>query len=210
MRCQLLALFSFLSLAAVCHAGTESKEIAPSCPIQEPLAKGTMEVELLGGYFHSPINTGFHRPEFDYAGADARFGMVATSTLFSGCPVLRGNLELLVDALGNGVTEGPGTYLAGGSLLIRYNFLSSCHIIPYFEVGGGGLHSDAVEDESQRLIGGNFEFILSADLGVRFLLNNHWSLLLEGGFQHISNADTASRNVGVNAAGGRLGFGYIY
>lgn len=98
----------------------------------------------------------------------------------------------------------------GGSFLIRYNFLSSCKFIPYFQIGGGGLHSDAVEDHTQRLIGGDFEFVLSADIGARYLLNDHWSLLLEGGFQHISNADTASRNVGVNAIGGRLGFGYIF
>jgi len=41
-------------------------------------------------------------------------------------------------------------------------------------------------------------------------LNDRWSLLIEGGYQHISNADTAARNVGVNAFGGSVGLGWIY
>ncbi len=109
------------------------------------------------------------------------------------------------------MVDGSGHYLAGGSLLLRYNFIQpGSRLIPYFQIGGGGLHSDAAEDHSQRLIGSSFEFILEADLGARVLLNDRWSLLLEGTFQHISNADTASRNVGVNALGGRIGFGWIY
>lgn len=187
-------------------AGRESKEVAP---VWEPLAKGTTEVELLGGYFHSPVFATAGRPEFDYAGADLRVGRVVTDPMFANSFV-KGNLELLLNILGYGVTSGPGSYLVGGSLHVRYNFLASSTIIPYFQIGAGGLHSDAVEDGNQRLIGSDFEFILSADLGIRFMLNRNWSLRLEGGFQHISNADTASRNVGVNALGGRLGLGYAF
>jgi hypothetical protein len=116
-----------------------------------------------------------------------------------------------VDGFGDGVTNGAGTYIAGGSVLFRYNFFQpGSRFIPYFQLGGGGLHSDAAEDRSQRLIGSDFEFLLQADFGARVLLNSHWSILMEGGYQHISNADTAARNVGVNALGGRIGFGYIY
>jgi hypothetical protein len=59
-------------------------------------------------------------------------------------------------------------------------------------------------------VGGNFEFDLEAELGARLLLNDRWSLIVEGAFQHISNADTAARNVGVNALGARVGLGWIY
>ncbi len=109
------------------------------------------------------------------------------------------------------MTYGPGNYLVGGSILFRYNFVQpGSRLIPYLQAGGGGLHSDAAEIPSQRIIGSDFEFLLEADLGFRFLLNDRWSLLAEGTFQHISNGDTAARNVGVNALGGRLGFGWIY
>jgi lipid A 3-O-deacylase len=208
-----LPFFLVLSIAASAFAGSdEGKITTPPVVIQDPLSKGVGEIELLGGFFHSPINTGgTYRPRFDYAGGDFRYGIVLTPSFFDHSRLLRGNVELLVDALTDDVTAGPGHYLAGGSLLFRYNFIQpGSHFIPYFQAGGGGLHSDAAEVPSQRLIGGNFEFILEADLGARIPLNDRWSLLVEAGFQHISNGDTAARNVGVNALGGRIGVGWIY
>ena len=179
---------------------------------QDPLAKGDTELELLGGYFHSPITTGgTHRPEFDYAGGDLRYGMVLSPVLNDNCSLLRGDFEFLIDGFTHDVTNGPGNYLSGGSLLFRYNFFHpGSRLVPYFDIGGGGLHSDAANDHTQRLIGSSFEFVLQADIGLRYLLTQHWSILAEGGFQHISNADTAARNVGVNALGGRIGLGFIY
>jgi hypothetical protein len=206
----------FLLLLAVtgcsAFAGTDAKTVTPPVQIQDPFSKGMTEIETVAGYFHSPFNVGGgHRPEFDYAGADFRYGVILSPTLFDSSHFLRGDFEFLADGFGDGVAKGYGNYLAGGSVLFRYNFFHpGSRFIPYFQLGGGGLHSDAAESPDQRLIGGNFEFILQADFGARFLLNNRWSLLLEGGYQHISNADTAARNVGVNALGGRLGLGWLY
>jgi len=209
----LLLCLLVVSAATSAFAGDETgKATTPPAVIQEPLAKGATEVELLGGYFHSPITTGGgHRPEFDYSGGDLRYGIVLSPIFFDHSSLLRGNIEFLGNALSDAVVKGPGNYLVGGSVLFRYNFIQpGSRFIPYFQLGGGGLHSDAAEDPSQRLIGSDFEFILQADLGARYLLSDRWSVLLEGGFQHISNADTAARNVGVNALGGRLGLGLIY
>jgi hypothetical protein len=184
------------------------KSVNPPIIVQDPLSKGSTEFELLGGYFTSPV-TG-HRPEFDYSGVDLRLGIVLSPIMLDHTP-LRGDFEFLVDGFADGVTKGYGNYLTGGSVLFRYNFFKpGSRIIPYIDLGGGGLHSDAAENPDQRLIGGNFEFLLQADFGVRFLLTDRWSILLEGGYQHISNADTASRNIGVNALGGRLGLGWLY
>jgi hypothetical protein len=204
-----LAFVFLFSATTSVFAGTgDVKFVNTPVVIQDPLSKGTTEVELLGSYFNSPI--GAHRPQFNYAGGDLRLGIVLGPILMDHTP-LRGNFEFLVDGFTDGVTKGAGNYLAGGSVLFRYNFFNAgARVIPYFQLGGGGLHSDAAEDPSQRLIGGNFEFILQADLGARVLITDRWSLLIEGGFQHISNADTAARNVGVNAFGGRIGLGWIY
>lgn len=206
-----LALLVSTALSAVsAFAGDDDKKtVAPI--IQDPLTKGMAEIEVLGGYMHSPVVMGGgKRPEFDYAGGDVRWGYIITPALLDQS-FLRGDFEVLLDGFGDGVTSGPGSYLAGGSLLFRYNFFHpGSRIIPYIQAGGGGLHSDAVEDQSQRLIGGDFEFILEGDIGLRFILNDRWSILAEGSFQHISNADTAARNVGVNALGGRVGVGWIY
>jgi hypothetical protein len=208
-----LSCLLLLAAAVSAFAGTdEGKSMAPAEVIQDPLSKGVTEIEFLGGYFHSPYNIGGgHRPEFDYAGADLRYGLVISPILFDHSPLLRGNLEFLVDGFGDGVTKGFGNYLTGGSLLFRYNFFHlGNRFIPYIQLGGGGLHTDAAEVPSQRVIGANFEFLLQGDLGARILLTDRWSLLIEAGVQHISNADTASRNVGVNSLGGRIGLGYIY
>jgi hypothetical protein len=202
-----------LSTAASAFAGSdEAKSAAPQEVIQDPLSKGVTELEFLGGYFHSPYNIGGgHRPEFDYAGADLRFGIVLSPVLFDHTSLLRGDLEFLIDGFGDGVTKGFGNYLTGGSVLFRYNFFHpGSRFIPFIQLGGGGLHSDAAQVPGQREIGADFEFLLQGDLGARFLLTDRWSLLIEAGVQHISNADTAARNVGVNALGGRVGLGWIY
>ena len=209
----LLACFLVISIAASAFAGSDAgKSTVVPVVIQDPLSKGVTEIELLGGYFHSPVTTGGgHRPQFDYSGGDLRLGIILSPFLFDHSSLFRGNIELLGDALIYDAVKGPGNYLAGGSILGRYNFIQpGSRIIPYLQLGAGGLHSDAAEVPSQRLIGSNFEFVLEADLGARILLNDRWSLLVAGGFQHISNADTAARNVGVNALGGRIGVGWIY
>jgi len=213
MRIRYFLPFIFLlSVAVSAIAGSDDGKATTAPMIQDPLSKGVAEVEVLGGYWHSPITTGGgHRPEFDYSGVDLRYGIVLSPMFFGQSAFLRGNVEFLIDGFTDGVVKGAGNYLAGGSVLFRYNFIQpGSRFIPYLQLGGGGLHSDAAEDYSQRIIGGNFEFILEADLGARVMLNDRWSILLEGSFQHISNADTAARNVGVNALGGRIGVGWIY
>jgi len=206
---RILALLFLLSATAPVFADAgDVKFVNAPVVVQDPLSKGTTEVELLGSYFLSPLAA--HRPNFNYAGADLRLGIVLSPILMDHTP-LRGNFEFLVDGFTDGVTNGAGNYLAGGSVLFRYNvFKAGSRVIPYFQIGGGGLHSDAAEDPSQKLIGGNFEFLLEAEFGARILINDRWSVLIEGGYQHISNADTAARNVGVNAFGGSVGLGWIY
>ena len=209
----LLGSILLLLTAAGAFAGSEDpKSVSSPEVIQDPLSKGVTEMEFLSGYFHSPYNIGGgHRPEFDYAGADIRFGIVLSPILFDHTSLLRGDLEFLVDGFGDGVTKGFGNYLTGGSILFRYNFFHpGSRFIPYIQLGGGALHSDAAEVPDQRLIGADFEFLLQGDLGARFILNDRWSLLMEAGVQHISNADTAARNVGVNSLGGRIGLGWVY
>ena len=78
--------------------------------------------------------------------------------------------------------------------------------MPYTQVGGGFVLTDAWKDSVQHVIGQQFEFLLRAEAGVHIMLSAHWSLNLEGGFQHISNADLAGRNDGLNSVGGAIGF----
>jgi len=60
-------------------------------------------------------------------------------------------------------------------------------------------------DPKQLDIGGTFEADLNSAAGLKFLVSRHWSLNAEVFFEHVSNADTQPRNVGINALGGLLG-----
>ena len=54
------------------------------------------------------------------------------------------------------------------------------------------------------------EFNLQGGGGLRFVINRHWSLLLEGGYRHISNASIKLPNGGVDNFGGDLGFAFSF
>ena len=56
-----------------------------------------------------------------------------------------------------------------------------------------------------------FELEAHAQIGLRYFISDNWSLDIEGGYQHISNAGMASRNAGVNAGlGGQRGVTYHF
>jgi lipid A 3-O-deacylase len=72
---------------------------------------------------------------------------------------------------------------------------------------GGGWNdgklnvTDPIESQKRKSLGSHFLFREDADLGYRF--NAVWSLALS--YNHISNADLADRNEGLNNVGIRLG-----
>lgn len=205
----LVALGIFLSQSALVRAGhpvVEDRVDEIETVVQEsPFDRGRLEFQVLGGAFFS-FN---HSPDFNYAIGTLRLGCMLYSPKGDGC--LRGNTELLIEAFGGGIFEGPGSGLVGGSLLLRYNFVQpESTVVPYFQIGAGGLYSDAAKDHSQRLIGSDFEFNLQASIGVRWFCTPSCAVTLEGGYRHISNADMADRNVGVDSLGGMVGVSFFF
>src|SRR5262249_13745698 len=109
------------------------------------------------------------------------------------------------------VTGQFGHYFTGPSALIRYNYRQpGWRLVPYIQGGAGIVLNDAYRTQEQRLIGRWQEFLLQAEVGVRFQVTEHLSLDLEGGFQHISNARLAPRNGGINNLGVTVGFTYTF
>ncbi len=202
--------FGLLFATALCaQAGhevpafrTSSKEV----PLRDSVFdKGSREFQALTGAFVS-IN---HAPELDYAIGTLRVGWMLNTPQGEG--FFRGNAEFLLEAFGAGIYEGPGSFLAGGTLLLRYNFVQpEARLVPYVQIGAGGLYSDAYQDESQRLIGSAFEFNLQGSVGVRWFLSERCALAIEGGYRHISNANLADRNTGVDSIGAQIGFSYFF
>lgn len=160
----------------------------------------------MAGSFHSVFDDG---TDFNFAPVSLRMGWMLTSPILSGA--FRGNFEALIEAVGASIYDGPGDVLAGAMVHLRYNYVQpGAKWVPYVQAGAGGLYTDAAEDESQRLIGSDFEFCLQAGVGLRYLFNERWALAAEAAFTHISNAGRAERNVGVNAVGGMLGVSHFF
>ncbi len=193
------------------HAGTvitqESAVMHTDSP--SPFTKGAMEFEALGGAFWSVDKQSMERPEIDHWLATLRLGWMLTDV--RGSNWSRGNWEFLLEGFYGQIFEGPGDYVTGGTALLRYNFVQpDSKWIPYFQIGAGGVYSDIHRDPVQKIIGREWEFNLQASLGVRYMLSETWALTFEGGYRHVSNADTADRNLGLNSLGGQIGFSVFY
>jgi lipid A 3-O-deacylase len=64
--------------------------------------------------------------------------------------------------------------------------------------------------QGQQEIGEGFEFMLQGDIGVKYLISEKWAVSVEGDFRHISNADLAPRNEGLNSVGGLTEVSYFF
>ena len=80
-------------------------------------------------------------------------------------------------------------------------------IIPYLQIGAGLVYTDVSEKESGGLVSLPVEFNLQGTLGLRFMVNQRWSIVAEGEYRHIFNAEIQKPNFGINTVGGNLGFG---
>jgi lipid A 3-O-deacylase len=161
------------------------------------------EFELMTGLAGAPISgshIGYH-----YTDSELRLGWILYAPRSSGW--LRGNVELLGSIGGGAVYDGPGSKFAINDFFLRYNFIQpQARLIPYFQIGAGTFISDIAENHLQEDIGGTFEADLRAAVGAKYVICPGWSLNSELFFEHISNAGTQTRNVGINALGGLLGF----
>jgi opacity protein-like surface antigen len=122
------------------------------------------------------------------------------------CSWLSGSFQALVEFSTAPVTDGFGDIVLGPTALLRYNWVRpGCRLVPYLQAGAGFVYNDAYENHYQHAIGEAMEFALKAAAGFHYFINDNLSLDVEGGYIHISNADLASRNLGINAVGGSIG-----
>jgi lipid A 3-O-deacylase len=183
---------------------------APPAALDPAFQHGVLELQLVDGAEWSEQDTGPLRPNIDYELTALRLGYMLDAA-HNGGTFLRGNDEILLEGVGGVIFHGPGTGLGGLALLYRRNFLApNARIVPYIMGGGGGLYNDAYHDQEQRALGSKFEFDLPASIGVRFRVTPLISIDAEIAYRHISNADTAARNLGVNSIGGVVGMSYTF
>ncbi len=214
-RAQMKIIFPFCALAlfafTAAQAGTPEPqpETVTKPSFNGPFARGTWELQDLNGayfFFDAAQN---NRPAIDYAVNSLRLGLMLYDP--KGPGLLAGNFEVLGEIFAGGIFDGPGNVLAGGTLIFRYNFVQpQARIIPYLQVGGGGVYTDIGEAESLGLISLPVEFNLQTNAGMRYMLNDRWSLVVEAAYRHVSNAEIKKPNFGLDNIGGNIGLGFSF
>jgi outer membrane protein W len=203
-----LCALAFL-LAASARGGTEPPAPVVRQAADDVFAKGSREFQNVTGAFFFFDTTQNRRPSVDYVLDSVRFGVMLNDPWRVG--LLTGNVELLGEVFVGPVVEGPGSVLAGATLIWRYNFVQPrARLIPYVQAGGGFVYTNIPEKESGGLISLPVEFNLQTGAGLRLMLNDRWSIVVEGGYRHISNAEIKTPNFGIDSVGGNVGFGFFF
>jgi lipid A 3-O-deacylase len=173
-------------------------------PSEDFITGGQAELSFTDGFYSMAAWPKARSPLFSFNETDLQLGYMLPVI---GGSFYRGNFEGLADLFLWESTREHSGILGGGALGIRYNFVQpGWRFVPYIGGSLGLSGNDLYVQQSQQIIGGPFEFVLQANLGARYFVTKNWGLMIEGGYQHVSNADIYPRNVGVNQTGGRFGF----
>jgi lipid A 3-O-deacylase len=175
---------------------TNVSESNSSEEARDVVKKGTIEVGLAGGIWQATTIVG----DAPSANRNAvfvlpRVGMVLTDTLGSGW--WQGNVEVLVEPLFAKFIQPFAAEAAGGSLLLKYNFLSFGRWMPFWDAGAGMAWTNLaprIPEESTP-----FQFILETGPGVHYFVTNRVTLTTGIRFHHFSNGGLGERNTGINA-----------
>jgi opacity protein-like surface antigen len=207
-----LILITVFEFSCLSYADT-TKNIQGSQSREDDLpvfTKDRLSLQFVWGKLYSPFLLGTDSPDFDYSQANLRTAWMIddpTERKF----FFQGNFEAVLEITYANVTNGPGNYLAGAGVMIRYNVVYPDMIIkPFIQVGGGIVLTDVYKNRSQELIGQSYQFDLRLSVGIRFPVARNWSIDFEGIYNHISNAGLSERNDGVNAGGVLIGVTYFF
>jgi Lipid A 3-O-deacylase (PagL) len=203
-------LLAFLASMSAGFAGVE-EPVAPTLSRQTEtnFSRGAKEFQNVSGAFFFFDTTQNNRPAIDFALDSLRLGVMLNDPWRAG--PFSGNFEVLGEIFGGEIFNGPGDVMAGATLIVRYNFVQPrARLVPYLQIGAGGVYTNIGEEESRGLISLPVEFNLQGIIGARLMLNDRWSLVVEGAYRHISNAEIKKPNFGIDSGGGNVGFGFFF
>jgi len=155
-----------------------------------------MEVGAAAGFWQATTLLGNGRSENRSAAfVLPRLGFVVTDPLGAGW--WRGNVEVLAEPLFARFTQPFAAEAAGGSLVLKYNFLSFGRWMPFWDAGAGMIWTNLaprVQEQSTQL-----EFVLETGPGVHYFMTDTVTLTMGVRLHHISNGGLGDRNTGINA-----------
>ena len=168
---------------------------------------GTQEIGLSAGYLFPHLLKG-KKSKTEQSGPAFMPSWMMTLTDPIGDSWYRGQVSLGAEMVYIQFEEPFLTHGVGFTPKIKYTFVSQDRIRPYAEFAGGPFWTDLAgripEQSSQ------FNFILSAGFGVSYFLTDRAALNVGYRFQHISNAHTSRRNVGLNSSLPFAGFSLYF
>jgi lipid A 3-O-deacylase len=195
----------FSIILALACSNARSEDAGRQNDFSDYFEHGRYEISLTSGAMFSPIGADKGRHTVNYSLSGLQLGWMLTSP--GKQRGWRGNWELAIEAMGGAVFAGRGSYLAGGTVWARYNFVQpGWRFVPYVEAGAGAEGTDM----DQRLIGEKFNFNLNVTAGTKCFVARNWALDFEFRYQHISNATISKHDVGINAVGPMLGVSYFF
>jgi hypothetical protein len=191
---------------AISSASAQNLTLKPDASdIDDHFQRGLHEASAGAGVLFSNTVRKHDRPEVNYVLLSAELGYMLYAP--SGDSFLRGNFEIVAEMFGAEIYGGPGNYIVGAGLLLRYNFVpKDCRWVPHVDFGGGGSAMDIPHSYD----GKSFNFHINADAGLHYFIRPNLALNADYLFQHISNADLWSKNVGVNTSGPVFGVSLFF
>ena len=162
---------------------------------RDVMTRGTVEVGAAVGFAQATTAIG--------AGTSAnraavfvmpRVGMVLTDPL--GNSWWQGNIELLVEPVFARFTRPFAAEGAGGSFVVKYNFLSFGRWMPFWDAGAGIFWTNLAPRISEQST--QFEFGLETGPGVHYFVTDRITWTMGVRLHHISNANLGERNTGIN------------
>ena len=170
------------------------------------MTKGTVELGGALGYAQGTTVVG-NGPSANRSAVFVmpRLGVVLTDPL--GSSWWQGNVEFLVQPVFARFTEPFAAEAAGGSFLLKYNFLSFGRWVPFWDVGAGMIWTNLaprIPEQSTQ-----FEFVLETGPGVHYFLTDRITWTMGVRLHHISNANLGDRNTGINGVLPYIGLAFF-
>lgn len=134
-----------------------------------------------------------------------RVGMILTEPW--GRNWWQGNVELMIEPVFARFVQPFAAEAAGGSLVVKYNFLSFGRWMPFWDAGAGMIWTNLaprIPEQSTQ-----FEFTLETGPGVHYFVTDRLTWLMGVRYHHISNANLGDRNTGINGVLSYVGLSFF-
>ena len=184
---------SLLWIIAFCFSLTIA---APAAADETRFHRGLKEIELAAGYgFKLDLRRLEGRTDTPFVSLSPRFGRFVNS-----------RLEHLIELQLALFTRPEDEFLGSATYLLRQHLTNGGRLCPFVEVGAGVAGTTLRIPE----LGGSFQFVLQAGVGVRVAAGRRESLTAGIRFYHLSNAGLRSPNTSLNNGLITVGYSRLY